>query len=40
MPALGILAKTDRIDAWAIARYAEAVIPRSFLAYRDEGELR
>lgn len=39
--ALGILAKTDRIDAFTIARYAEAVepAPRS-VEHKDLGEIR
>lgn len=39
--ALGILAKTDRIDAFAIARYAEAVRPEPRMAaHRDLGEIK
>ena len=35
--ALGLLAKTDRIDAWAIARFAEAVRPRPRVRLDPEG---
>jgi transposase len=39
--ALGILAKTDRIDAFAIARYAEAVKPAPrAIEHKDLGEIR
>lgn len=39
--ALGILAKTDRIDAFAIARYAEAVRPEPRMAaHRELGEIK
>ena len=35
--ALGLLAKTDRIDAWAIARFAEAVRPHTRVRLDAEG---
>ena len=39
--ALGILAKTDRIDAFAIARYAEAVEPAPrTIEHKDLGEIK